>query len=124
MSACIGCELHAFGQTLKQLCCIEVLELQTTAAGLQRKQRKHLLSKESAPVSIKAWDKGGAVSVGLRSSAPGMLCTQWDWRRCLLRAGVPPCLHDCLSLPAQVAWEGVERFAPVQSLKIVLKKLQ
>lgn len=48
-----------------------VLELQTTARELQRKQRKDLLNMESAPVRIKASGKGGTVTVGLISSASG-----------------------------------------------------
>lgn len=57
--------------TLKQLFCRLLLELQTTAGGLQRMKRKYLLNNESAPVRIKALDKGELVTVGLISSSPG-----------------------------------------------------
>jgi len=41
------------------------------AGGFQGKQREDSLSKEGAPMRMKASEKGGTVTVGLISSTPG-----------------------------------------------------
>lgn len=46
-----------------------VSKLQTTSGGFLRKHREDLLNEESAPVRVKASDKGDTVTVGLISSA-------------------------------------------------------